>query len=506
MTNPLILALDQGTTSSRSVVIDAATRVVASAQKEFTQHYPRDGWVEHDPNNIWESIRDTAIDAVKQAESDGRNRVEAIGITNQRETVLIWNRNTGEPIANALVWQDRRTADMCARLKADGHEALVTERTGLLLDPYFSATKVAWILDNIAGAREQAQRGDLAFGTVDTFLIWKLTGGRQHATDETNASRTMLYNIHTGGWDPDLLKLFDIPAGILPDVKISSDTFGETEPDLFGRRIPIYGVAGDQQSAAFGQGCVSPGMTKVTYGTGSFVLVNTGDTALPSHNRLLTTRACRANGPPQFALEGSIFIAGAVVQWLRDEMKVLTTSAESEAIARELDSNQGVYLVPAFTGLGAPHWDAQARGAIYGLTRQSGREAITRAALEAVAYQTHDLFVALAADGMAPSIVRVDGGMSMNNWLVQFVSDVTQKQLERPKNVETTALGAAFLAGLKAGIWPDLEGLKAQIVDDASFTPDMESQERDGLLQEWDIAVKTTRYRAALQAEAGQSA
>ncbi len=506
MTNPLILALDQGTTSSRSVVIDAATRVVASAQKEFTQHYPRDGWVEHDPNDIWESIRETAIDALMQAESKADGRVEAIGITNQRETVLIWNRKTGEPVANALVWQDRRTADMCARLKTDRHEALVTERTGLLLDPYFSATKVAWILDNIAGAREQAQRGELAFGTVDCFLIWKLTGGGEHVTDETNASRTMLFNIHTGAWDPDLLKLFNIPAEVLPDVKISSDTFGETQPELFGRSIPICGVAGDQQSAAFGQGCVSPGMTKVTYGTGSFVLVNTGDTALPSHNRLLTTRACRASGPPQFALEGSIFIAGAVVQWLRDEMKVLATSAESEAIARELGSNQGVYLVPAFTGLGAPHWDAQARGAIYGLTRQSGREAITRAALESVAYQTHDLFVALAADGMAPSIVRVDGGMSLNNWLVQFVSDVTQKQLERPKNVETTALGAAFLAGLKAGIWPDLDGLKAQVEDDASFTPDMESEERNGLLKEWDIAVKTTRYRAALQAEAGQSA
>lgn len=501
MSHPLIMALDQGTTSSRSVVVNQVGKIVASAQQPFDQHYPQDGWVEHDPADIWSTIKDTAIAAFTEAENGSGGRVEAIGITNQRETVLIWERATGKPIANALVWQDRRTADMCNNLAQAGHEPMVTERTGLLLDPYFSASKIAWLLDNIDGARAKAERGELAFGTVDTFLLWHLTGGRVHATDETNASRTALYNIHSGVWDADLLALFNVPADILPDVYPSAHDFGETDAALFGRAIPILAMAGDQQSAAFGQLCTEPGMTKATYGTGCFVLVNTGDTAITSKNRLLTTRACRTDGPPQFALEGSIFIAGAVVQWLRDEMKIIETSADSESVAAGLASNEGVYLVPAFTGLGAPHWDAQARGAVYGLTRQSGRDAITRAAVESVAYQTENLFSALAADGMAPQVVRADGGMSMNNWLLQFVSDMTRRQIDRPANVESTAMGAAYLAGLKAGVWETIDALRGLGGDDTSFAPTMPDTERDRLLREWEIAVKTTRYRASLQAE-----
>jgi len=497
--NPLIMALDQGTTSSRTLIFDKTGTIVASAQQEFAQHFPADGWVEHDPIDIWETIKTTAQTALNEAETDKRGTVTAIGITNQRETVIIWDRETGMPIANALVWQDRRTSDICQKLVAAGHEPMITSRTGLLLDPYFSATKIAWLLDNIDGVRERAERGDLAFGTVDTFLLWKLTAGRSHITDETNASRTSLFNIHTGEWDTDLLNLFNVPASLLPDVLPSAADFGETDPAVFGRVIPICAMAGDQQAAAFGQGCTKPGMAKVTYGTGCFVLMNTGHTAIQSDNRLLTTRACRASGDPVFALEGSIFIAGAVAQWLRDELKIIDQSPDSEKIASSLDGNNGVYLVPAFTGLGAPYWDSEARGAIYGLTRQSGRAEIVRAALEAVAYQTHDLFSALAADGVDAGIVRADGGMSLNNWLMQFVSDIADVKLERPENVETTALGAACLAGLQAGIWTDESELTALPGAYTQFTPDMPPEHRAGLLREWDIAVKTTRYRARLQ-------
>ena len=497
--NPLIMALDQGTTSSRTLIFDKTGAIVASAQQEFTQHFPADGWVEHDPSDIWNTIKATAQAALHEAETGGHGTVTAIGITNQRETVIIWDRKTGLPIANALVWQDRRTSAICQQLVTAGHEPMISSRTGLLLDPYFSATKIAWLLDNVAGARERAERGELAFGTVDSYLLWQLSGGRSHLTDETNASRTSLFNIHTGAWDADLLDLFDVPASLLPEVLPSAADFGETDPSLFGRAIPICAMAGDQQAAAFGQGCTKPGMAKVTYGTGCFVLMNTGNSAIQSDNRLLTTRACRTGGDPVFALEGSIFIAGAVAQWLRDELEIIDQSPDSENIAAALDTNNGVYLVPAFTGLGAPHWDSEARGAIYGLTRQSGRAEIIRAALEAVAYQTHDLFSALAADGVDAGIVRADGGMSLNNWLMQFVSDIADVKLERPANVETTALGVACLAGLQAGIWNDESELTTLPGAYTQFTPDMQSDHRVALLREWDIAVKTTRYRARLQ-------
>jgi glycerol kinase len=494
----LILAMDQGTTSSRGLVFDHSGTIVAVSQQEFPQHYPADGWVEHDPEDIWRSALETARRAMEQAETSS-GRVATIGITNQRETVVIWNRETGKPIGNALVWQDRRTADTCAALKADGYEGMITAKTGLLLDPYFSASKIAWMLSNIEGAREKANAGKLAFGTVDTFLIWRLTGGARHVTDETNASRTSLFNIHENDWDQDLLNLFGVPRSILPEVMPSAAEFGQTVPDIFGRAIPIQGVAGDQQAAAFGQGCTKAGMAKSTYGTGCFLLMHTGDQAISSQNRLLTTRACRVSGPPQFALEGSIFIAGAVAQWLRDALKVIRDSPETEAIAAALPNNGGVYLVPAFTGLGAPHWDAEARGAIYGLTRQSGREEIIRAALESVAFQTADLIKALEADGVEAGAVRIDGGMSQNNWLAQFIADVTDTRLQRPKNVETTALGAAKLAGIQAGIWEDGDHLDALSGGMTDFMPEMAPAEREHLLREWDIAVKTTRYREDLR-------
>lgn len=497
--NPLIMALDQGTTSSRTLIFDRAGKIVAAAQAEFAQHYPEDGWVEHDPEDIWNTILNTARTALSEAEQAGDGTVTAIGITNQRETALIWNRATGKPIGRALVWQDRRTAEQCRALVQAGHETMITQRTGLLLDPYFSASKIAWLLDNTKGARAAANKGDLAFGTVDTFLIWRLTGGRVHATDETNASRTSLYNIHTGGWDNGLLKLFDIPPALLPEVRTSAADYGETDAGIFGRPIPICGVAGDQQSAAFGQSCTKPGMAKATYGTGCFVLMNTGTKAVQSQNRLLTTRACRTGSDPVFALEGSIFMAGAIAQWLRDAVQIIDTSPQSEEISSQLSSNGGVYLVPAFTGLGAPHWDSEARGAIYGLTRQSGRAEIIRAALEAVAYQTYDLFKALKADGVETGVVRVDGGMSANGWLMQFISDVAEVPLERPENIETTALGVACLAGLQAGIWDDPEALTGLPGSYTRFTPSMQDSDRQSLLREWDIAVKTTRYRAQLQ-------
>ncbi len=485
---PFILAIDQGTTSSRAIVFDRAGRVVADAQEEFPQHYPQDGWVEHDPEDIWATTLETARKAFADAEKLGE--VAAIGVTNQRETTVIWDRADGKPIYNAIVWQDRRTADHCAALKDEGREAHVKARTGLVLDPYFSATKASWILDHVDGARERAD--DLAFGTIDTFLISRLTGGKVHASDVTNASRTSLYNIHDNRWDDALLDLFNVPASILPEVKDSAADFGETDPEIFGRPLPICGVAGDQQAAAFGQACFQAGDVKSTYGTGCFVLANTGDTAVESENNLLTTIAWRLNGETTYALEGSIFVAGAAVQWLRDELKIIKDAAETAALAESIETNNGVYLVPAFTGLGAPHWAPGARGAVYGLTRGAGRAELARAALESIAYQTADLMRAMASDGAKVQTLRVDGGMVANDWAMQFLSDILDLKVERPKVLETTALGAAYLAGLHAGVYRDADDIAERRRVDARFQPAMAAETRNRALAGWAKALERT--------------
>ena len=485
---PFILAIDQGTTSSRAIVFDRAGRVVADAQAEFAQHYPHDGWVEHEPEDIWETTLETARKAFAEAEKVGE--VVAIGVTNQRETSIIWDRDSGKPIYNAIVWQDRRTADRCAALKEDGREAHVAARTGLLLDPYFSATKAAWILDHVEGARDRAS--ELAFGTIDTFLIWRLTGGKTHATDATNASRTSLYNIHDNCWDEALLDLFNVPGVILPEVKDSAASFGETDVEIFGRPIPICGVAGDQQAAAFGQACFSAGDVKSTYGTGCFVLVNTGETVVESKNNLLSTIAWRLDGKTTYALEGSIFVAGAAVQWLRDELKIIRDASETQALAESIETNNGVYLVPAFTGLGAPHWAPGARAAVYGLTRGAGRAELARAALEAVVYQTADLITAMAADGAKVRSLRVDGGMVANDWLMQFLSDILDMTVERPKVLETTALGAAAFAGLQAGVYQSVDEIAECRRVDARFQPAMAPVERNQALAGWAKALERT--------------
>ena len=492
MTNaasPLILAIDQGTTSSRAMVFDRGGNVRAVAQQEFKQHYPADGWVEHDPREIWKTCLSVSRAALDEAEKTG-DKVAAIGITNQRETTILWDRQTLEPIYNAIVWQDRRTADTCRDLKAQGREENITDRTGLVLDPYFSATKAAWILDHVEGARQRADKGDLAFGTVDAFLIAKLTGGATHATDATNASRTSLYNIHDNDWDEALLALFNVPRTILPDVKDSADDFGMTAPEIFGRPIPILGVAGDQQAAAFGQACFSKGDIKSTYGTGCFVLVNTGDAAIRSKSKLLTTIGYRLNGETSYALEGSIFIAGAAVQWLRDELGIIKSAGESEALAKSIDTNGGVYLVPAFTGLGAPHWAPDARGAVVGLTRGAGRAELARAALESVVYQTADLMDAVNADGAAPRTIRVDGGMVANDWLMQFLADILDLTVARPRIMETTALGAAYLAGLKAGFYQSTEEIASRWTQDRVFEPKMTSALREKNIRGWKSALQ----------------
>ena len=478
-----ILAIDQGTTSSRAILYGENAAPVFAAQEEFPQIYPEDGWVEHDPEAIWQSVLATAQQALK--ESDGG--VQAIGITNQRETCVVWERATGKPIYNAIVWQDRRTADICAKLKADGHEEMITEKTGLLLDPYFSAAKIAWILDYVKGARARAENGELAFGTIDTFLIWRLTGGASHVTDATNASRTSLYNINRGAWDDDLLALFKIPRALLPDVLDCVADFGTTSQDVLGVAISITGVAGDQQAAAIGQGCFSIGDIKSTYGTGCFVLQNTGTEKITSRHRLLTTIAYRLGGVTHYALEGSIFVAGAAVQWLRDEMGLIQTAVETEGLARGLDSNNGLYLVPAFTGLGAPHWDPNARGAIFGITRATKPADFVRAALESVCYQTHDLLAAMKQDGANPKALKVDGGMAANDWTMDFLSDILDMQVDRPANMETTALGAALLAGSRVGMYGAVQ--KFQSKTDKSFAPDMSSKDRDILLAGWNKAV-----------------
>ena len=482
----VILSIDQGTTSSRTLVFSPQGDILYSAQKEFPQIYPADGWVEHNPEDIWNTVLSTLKDAYAFAKKSGA-KIAGIGITNQRETTLVWERKTGKPIYNAIVWQDRRTAGKCRAIKERYAETKLTAKTGLLLDPYFSATKAAWILDHVNGARTAAKRGELAFGTVDSFLIWRLTGGKSHATDATNASRTNVFNIHTQDWDAELLELFDVPASILPEVKDCADDYGMCT--VLGDNTPILGVAGDQQAAAIGQNCFEKGDIKSTYGTGCFVILNTGAECITSKNRLLSTVGYRLNGKTSYALEGSIFVAGAAVQWLRDGLQIIKDAKETEAMCEGLESNMGVYLVPAFTGLGAPHWDPDARGAIFGLTRDTGRAEIARATVESVCYQTYDLFKAMSEDGVTPTSLRVDGGMVHNSWMAQHLSNVLDIPVDRPKVLETTALGAAYLVGLQAGLYKSLEDVKDNWQIDKAFTPDMETQERDKLLASWGVAV-----------------
>ncbi len=490
-----ILVIDQGTTSTRSIVFDVHARRLATDQKELTQHYPAPGWVEHDPDEIWRDTLATARNAIA-ASGVGVGTIAAIGITNQRETAVIWDRITGEPIHPAIVWQDRRGADMCRRLRDDGLEQLVRDRTGLLLDPYFSATKIAWLLDIVPGAQARAQRGELAFGTIDSFLIWRLTGGAVHATDVTNASRTLLFDIHRNCWDADLCRALEIPMSILPEVHDNAHVYGLTETDLFGAAIPIAGVAGDQQAALFGQACFDPGMAKSTYGTGCFMLLNTGETAVASKNRLLTTPAYRREGKTTYALEGSIFVAGAAVKWLRDGIGVITHASQTNDMATGVADSHGVYMVPAFVGLGAPHWDPKARGAIYGLTLGATAAHLARAALESVAFQTMDLMDAMAADGAAEiPVLRVDGGMAANDWLCGFLAGMIAAPVERPADTETTARGAAFHAGLATGVWSGLAELKDLWTCERRFEPSLAAGSRSALRSGWHDAVRRTLGR-----------
>ena len=489
-----ILAIDQGTTSSRAILFDHEMRIRATAQEEFKQHFPASGWVEHDPADLWATTAGTCREVIERAGIRTAD-IAAIGITNQRETTLVWDRKTGEPVHRAIVWQDRRTAETCDRLRDAGHEPMITERTGLLLDPYFSGTKLAWILDNVDGARARAEKGELLFGTVDSYLIWKLTGGAVHATDATNAARTLLYDIRKGRWSQSICDLLGVPVSMLPEVRDCAADFGTTRPDLFGREIPILGVAGDQQAATVGQACFSPGMLKSTYGTGCFALMNTGDEPVASQNRLLTTIAYQLNGKPTYALEGSIFIAGAVVQWLRDGLKIIREASETQPLAERSDEGQNVILVPAFTGLGAPYWKADCRGAIYGLTRNSGPAEFARAALESVGYQTRDLLEAMAADwteDRAGEVLRVDGGMSASDWAMQFLADILDAPVDRPNVLETTALGAAWLAGMQAGLYPDQEGFAREWALDRRFEPDMQPETRAAKYDSWKRAVAAT--------------
>ena len=491
MTARHILAIDQGTTSTRSLVLDAAGRVRGSTQKELAQHYPQPGWVEHDAEEIWQASLATARGALAQA-CVGVRDIAGIGITNQRETTVVWERATGEPIARAIVWQDRRTAGRCAELRAGGHAAAVQAKTGLVLDPYFSATKIEWLLDNVPDALARAERGELAFGTVDCFLLWRLTGGKVHATDATNAARTLLFDIHRQDWDDELLRLFRVPRSMLPAVKDCAGEFGTTPAELLGAPLPVLGMAGDQQAATVGQACFAPGMIKSTYGTGCFAVLNTGDRAVASKNRLLTTLAYRLNGRVTYAVEGAIFIAGAALQWLRDGLGLIKDAKESDALARAADPVRRVYLVPAFTGLGAPYWDADARGALFGLTRDVGRAEIVRAALDAACFQTHDLLEAMRADGAAPKSLRVDGGMVANDWLMQRLADILGLPVERPRHIESTVQGAAALAGLAAGIYPSLDAIAAQWALDRAFEPKLGADERQSIYVGWQDAVRRT--------------
>ncbi|MGJ4993487.1 glycerol kinase GlpK [Bradyrhizobium sp. HKCCYLS3077] len=488
-----VLAIDQGTTSSRAIVFRSDISIAAVAQQEFPQHFPASGWVEHEPEDIWTSTVMTCRDALEKA-GLGPADIAAIGITNQRETTVVWDRATGQAVHRAIVWQDRRTADICARLKAEGHEPDVSAKTGLIIDPYFSGTKVAWILDHVPGARERAERGELLFGTVDCYLLWRLTGGRVHATDATNASRTLLFNIHTGQWDETLLKLLRVPRSMLPEVKDSSADFGTTTPDLFGGPIKVAGIAGDQQAATIGQACFTPGMMKSTYGTGCFALLNTGATPVKSNNKLLTTIAYQLNGVRTYALEGSIFVAGSAVQWLRDGLGIIKHAAETGPLADKSDSMQSVYLVPAFVGLGAPYWNPRVRGALFGLTRNTGPAELAHATLESVCYQTYDLWAAMRADwpdaSAATIVLRVDGGMTASDWTMQRLADLLDAPVDRPMIQETTALGAAYLAGLNAGVYPEPEKFADNWRLEHRFRPAMSAATRQRKLAGWARAVK----------------
>jgi glycerol kinase len=491
-----ILAIDQGTTSSRAIVFNDRLEIVAVAQQEFEQFFPQSGWVEHDPEEIWGSTLATCRKVLDKARLSAAD-IAAIGITNQRETTIVWDKVTGKPIHKAIVWQDRRTSDYCTELREAGHDPMITDKTGLLLDSYFSGTKIKWLLDNVEGARDKALAGKLRFGTVDAFLLWRLTGGKEHATDATNASRTMLFNIHDNCWDKELLELLDIPASLLPEVKDSSADFGQTDPALFGTAIPVGGIAGDQQAALVGQACFQPGMIKSTYGTGCFIVLNTGDLAVRSHNRLLTTIGYRINGKTTYALEGSIFVAGAAVQWMRDAMGLIESASDTGKLARQADINQDVYLVPAFTGLGAPHWDADARGAIFGLTRATGPAELSKAALESVCYQTRDLLEAMRGDwqNMGETVLRVDGGMVASNFTMQFLADILNAPVDRPVVLETTALGAAYLAGLQKGIFPPPEQFAGSWKRDKRFTPSLAEEIRVRKYNGWKDAVRRTLSR-----------
>ena len=494
MTATHILAIDQGTTSTRAIIFDAQMKVTATAQQEFKQHFPQSGWVEHDPQDLWRTTLHSCRAALEKASLNATD-VAAIGITNQRETTLVWDTETGETLGPAIVWQDRRTADMCQTLRDGGHSDLVSKQTGLLLDPYFSGTKLKWILDQHEGSRARARAGKLKFGTVDSWLIWNLTNGAAHVTDATNAARTMLYDIHSGVWSAKICALLDIPMQMLPAVHDCAAEFGMTDPAHFGAALPILGVAGDQQAATIGQACFQPGMMKSTYGTGCFALLNTGTTAVTSNNRLLTTIAYQLDGVPTYALEGSIFVAGAVVQWLRDGLGVITDAQETGAMAAKADPSQEVVLVPAFVGLGAPYWHAECRGAAYGLTRATGPNEMARAALESVGYQTRDLLDAMQADwkGDGPATtLRVDGGMAASDWTMQFIADITNAPVDRPQMTETTALGAAWLAGQQAGLYPDMEGFAKSWAIDQTFTPAMDPDTRSNSYARWARAVQAT--------------
>jgi glycerol kinase len=488
-----VLAIDQGTTSSRAIVFRSDISIAATAQQEFPQHFPASGWVEHEPEDIWTSTIITCRDALEKAGLKAKD-IAAIGITNQRETTVVWDRATGQAVHRAIVWQDRRTADICARLKNEGHEPKVSEKTGLIIDPYFSGTKVAWILDHVPGARERAEAGELMFGTVDCYLLWRLTGGKVHATDATNASRTLLFNIHTGQWDDDLLKLLRVPRSMLPKVKDSSAHFGETIPDLFGGPITIAGIAGDQQAATIGQACFTPGMMKSTYGTGCFALLNTGTTPVVSKNRLLTTIAYQLGGVRTYALEGSIFVAGSAVQWLRDGLGIIKHAAETGPLADKSDSMQSVYLVPAFVGMGAPYWNPRVRGALFGLTRNTGPAELAHATLESVCYQTYDLWAAMRNDwpdaSAATIVLRVDGGMTASDWTMQRLADLLDAPVDRPMIQETTALGAAYLAGLHAGVYPEPSRFADNWRLEHRFRPAMSAATRERKLKGWARAVK----------------
>ncbi len=487
-----ILSFDQGTTSSRAIVFDHSGAIVSVSQKEFTQFFPQPGWVEHDANEIWSTQLGVAAEAVTKAGLSVKD-IAAIGITNQRETTVLWDRATGQPVYHAIVWQDRRTASFCDELKAKGLDKLLQQKTGLIVDAYFSATKVKWILDNVEGVRERAEKGELCFGTIDSWLLWKLTNGKVHATDVSNASRTLLFNIHTLQWDTELLEIFGVPASLLPEVKSSSEVYGHTQNILTSHNIPIAGIAGDQQAALFGQMCTQPGMVKNTYGTGCFMLMNTGEKAVPSSNNLLTTVAWQVNGVTHYALEGSVFIAGAVVQWLRDGLKIIRTSAEVETLAAEVETSGGVYVIPAFAGLGAPYWNQHARGTIVGITRGTTGAHFARASLDSIAYQTMDVLKAMEADaGIAIKELRVDGGATANNLLMQFQSDILNTKVIRPNIVETTALGAAYLAGLAVGYWKSTEDISQQWQMERTFSPSMTVEKRTELSNGWKRAIQTT--------------